>query len=520
MGRFTIYSTNATLPSEGPNVRGNLDFDTGEAAKWQAAKGLGRAGQETALAIHQMQGEAELAQVMATNKEAMTRMLIGFEQNPDPESYDKIFADTFTSEVEKRQVKNGWARRRYQNMLPGYRANMEATVYAVKRKRTLDNFDSALRLKETDAIESGMLGNYGRLLDTAVKAGFISEDEAQSDMKRVGRLSQRREVERVVLGPNPEAMLKYKTYDELHQQYSLLTPGDFADLRAMAVGQKRNLEASTDELSPELVNDTFLKAQTLGVPEFRDMLKQTVGISPEQQWKLLKIFTQAQGDWQDSGDNPFVVTQNQGSKAQALIDIHLRQLKTQRDLIKRWTENETINWSIADYLALTQQLNAYTEPQSSGKYSRTHPVARRYFDALTALYTGKDEEITDRKAWADAYMALDEAFSDSEIWKNADKRDAAYNQIAKTQKETKAKTLLGMYSRLAVPGWGAYSIAKGWLEGKAAETTPESQSLDQVLASSDIPDALRTRVEALRATYPDEILLTIDELKPYIRGLE
>jgi hypothetical protein len=324
------------------------------------------------------------------------------------------------------------------------KVNLQGQVRQRFEKRVESDWMDAYANASAKAVQTGNLGVVRAMLEGRIQAGKETPEGAEVQLKALSHDTQRHQVEVVATSDRPDLILdNYKTFEQLKKDYPELTPGDFQDLRSIAEGQKNALKDQEDRWWDAIVNDTLGKARTMDVASFRMQLAQTPGITEEQRTELMQTYLGAAKLWQDTGQSLFVVTQNEASLAQTLLDIERGEIKSLEDINQRYLDGKTVNWSTSDMLMVKRLWKSQQEPTDENNYSRSHPIASAYFGSLTKAYMGDEDTLPEnrRADFVTKYKLLERVLKDN--WNNPAKMDAAFEALMQPVRKENAKKWLG-----------------------------------------------------------------------------
>jgi len=150
MANFPIYQPRGTTSGVTPSAPANLTIpETG--GQYRAMRGAGRELAGLGQQMYRAQGEVELARAQNADAQTMNEFFLGLEKNTDPQTYMEEYRKTL-ADIENREVKNGWAKRRRKIALDRAKPEWEMEVGKAALARTTDNLMSELARKEAWAI--------------------------------------------------------------------------------------------------------------------------------------------------------------------------------------------------------------------------------------------------------------------------------------------------------------------------------------------------------------------------------
>jgi len=182
MAKFPVYESTARPPGVSGQVRRSYDTDTGGAEVGHALQRFGATAFEANSTIFRMQGEAELAEALAADNDAIQQMHLRFEQNADETTYQSDFDETWSSEIAGRELKNGWARREHSLALKRTRAKQQEIVNAAITQRVEQKWKGAYANAKAKAVETGNAGSVRAML-----AGYrgMTPEEKELELTKV-----------------------------------------------------------------------------------------------------------------------------------------------------------------------------------------------------------------------------------------------------------------------------------------------------------------------------------------------
>lgn len=444
MAEFPIRTTERSLPGVSGGVRGNLDFDTGGQYTARAVSQAGGVLQDVGSAIFRQQGEAELIEKMAANQEKLREMYLRFDKNTDESTYQDDFEQTW-SELEQTEVKNGWARQRYQQAMPNLRTRQQALVDEAVKKRVESNWNFAYTHKKQQAIESNNLGIIEPLLQSGKDSGFFTQDFVDEERRIVRRLGQRREL--AALAANePDAILELDTWDKMHGKYPWLIPEDHRYVIGLAEAAKGRQKRDRGQWWNSVLEDTLGKARTMNPDEFRSQLEQTPGLSEKEKLELLDVYLGAEKLWQTSGVNPYRQTQDYQSLVDTILKVQRNEIVNSEEINLQFLKGKKPNWSFDHWRMVHNIYTAINGESGAEGYEDLDPQQQDYIRQLTDLYTRDEGKIEDGKEYVTSLQQMNEILGKTEPAKRA----KAIEPILVKAKETKAKWWL---TRLFLPQW-------------------------------------------------------------------
>lgn len=254
MARYPVTSSTRSPVGQGMDVEGHVNVDTGASRTWEAVGRLGAQILRTGTMLHRMQGEAELTGALAENDHLVNKMVQEMAENKDPETYEEIAEDVL-SQMQSRELKNGWARDRYAHAMTTYEPHFRKIVQKAADDRVYSNWNMSLANAEAKAIETGQIGGFVALIGSAMKAGRITADGAQVEIRRVGRLAERRQFE-AIAADDPGKILALDSWRKMNAASTYLTPQDYPYLRGLAKAQSTDMvnrqEAARQQYEMEL----------------------------------------------------------------------------------------------------------------------------------------------------------------------------------------------------------------------------------------------------------------------------
>jgi len=207
-----------------------------------------------------------------------------------------------------------------QGEIPKGMAGPFATSYLKSEKAAqLKSVDEAMELRvqskwAVDEVKAQELyaisGNplpHEEVVGTGLTNGYIKEDEAAHLLSR----AQKNRAMAVAFGPNPDKILKYKSYQDLHKDYPLLKPGDYNDLRISAESQKSFIERQKEDWQIAFSNSVADMAMQ-GVPpdEAIPQIINKPGLTTEEKIHYSKVYGDAWRAVNTGKGNPYSTTQD------------------------------------------------------------------------------------------------------------------------------------------------------------------------------------------------------------------
>jgi len=233
----------------GQRQRTSVQPDTSSSALWGAVGETAKAGMGLAVEIElkEQHGQYTDAEIGLGAIEAETAQRLAKET--DPTKYDAINNEQF-AKARALMPKNQAAANDYNELLARRKVLYDVTVQKAKS----DKYSEQHEVKFDALVREGIITDN---MGPAIKAGTTGweihgwdESQTRAILADAEHKGQKRQVENVALGPNPELFLEnYKTADELVRDYPILTPGDFQDLRSSAISQQKYLEGKQVENS-------------------------------------------------------------------------------------------------------------------------------------------------------------------------------------------------------------------------------------------------------------------------------
>jgi len=306
---FQIIESNRSLPSQGPNVHGNVSTDTGAGMTARAYGGLGTGLANLGEGLFIAQGQAELTQKMAEAKEKISKMYLDLEKETDPERYDQVFQETW-SEIEGSEVKNGWASREWKLRLPDLKARQEEVIGLAKREQVRENHTIALANAEAEATRTGNMKVYETLLQKQVAEKWISEDAAELKRNEVRHKSSQQAMSSFAY-QSPESVLAWKSAEDMQKVYKYALPTDLTWIQGVAQNVLRDREYRRGKLQEQQIQEIHAKASQAIPPSPKDMadfIHGKTNLSPAQQTKAMEEFNKALGIWHKTDQNPYMTT--------------------------------------------------------------------------------------------------------------------------------------------------------------------------------------------------------------------
>lgn len=445
MAKYPIYESTATMPGQGPNVRRSYNTDTGGAEVGRAIQRFGGEVFDLGSTIHRMQGETELAEVTADADMRIQKMHAEF-AGEDEDTYDAKFNETW-SEIAGAEVKNGWARRQYQLLLTKTKPQQYEIVQRAKEERTLVRYKDNLSLMAAKAEETGMMGSFETTLDGAVKKGLITAEKAD-EMRMSTRNGAAITRQRQKLSVDPDAILAWKSVEDMQKADKDLYAKDYANLRNEANAQKAFLESQRAELTTKQLEGIYGTARTMDINAGIEKIRQSDGLNESQKVQAAKVLIGASEIWQKKGVNPWKETQDYPRLAKLRMDIESHAIKSKDEINAIMFEGNRPNLSYEHWLGAHRLFDDINQPTDEGKYSRTHPMAATYFDMLASKFADDVDAkgVFKDPAKAQEYVTmvgeLESAFKDPSVWRNPTKMQAAFDGIIKPVNDEKAKSWL------------------------------------------------------------------------------
>jgi len=173
-----------------------------------------------------------------------------------------------------------------------------------------------------------------------VALGHIKKEQAGDDFREVSHDTHKRQLENIVLGPNPELFLnKYKNAQDLIKDFPMLTPGDYQDLNSGAIGQQRYNKARKSQIATEAIRRIKKLAADSNDPKnnpavIKEKIRQSDALDETEKEELFDLYTKSLELWKDTGINSFEKTQNYSRFTQMKNDA--RDKKMTEEEIRKW----------------------------------------------------------------------------------------------------------------------------------------------------------------------------------------
>jgi hypothetical protein len=457
MAKNEIIFTGKSPAATGTGVAGRPRVSTGQLEVERSLGSFGAALGDLGAKLYRVQGEAELTEKMFEANETFQQLHKDFLTETDPDKYEPMFQQAW-GKVQNTEIKNGWARRRYQSTLPSlHRSQLNAATTAYKG-RVRENHEMAIANVEAQYIR----GETSRktveaLYHSHSEIDPMTEDEinlrlTSADDRRERHLStQQYNTAADGTGIDPEGWLataKRGIAGETIEGFEFVDPRSWRGIKNLAEGSINERDRKLD-VPRELIEDVYSKAQTMNLHTFRQQLTNTQGLSAREKTDILDIYMDASKKWQDTGINPWTQTDSQGyaKLTDILINIRNGKITDPREIDEIWLENKTPNFAFNHWQMANNALENSQKVPSSG-YSRTHTIMQEYIGTFTRpgligqLYLD-DGEIKDTKGYTEMIAEM-ERYAQS-VWGEPDyatKINKHFEELSRDRKQMKSKGYL------------------------------------------------------------------------------
>ncbi len=429
MAKFPIYEAQGSPAGVSGSTRRSYDTSSGGAQVGQALQRFGSTVFDVASDVYQMQGEAELAQVMGAGKTAASKMALRFDENADPTTYQEDFNVTWSSEIANPQIKNGWARQEYSKRLPGIRAGLQETLDTAVVRRTAKNWAWSLAQAEANVPITGSFSLVETMMKNGVAHGQMSQEEMDARLDKVKR-SSTQQMMASLASTNPGSVLAWKGAPDMQKAYPLSEPTDYAWIHGLAISAKNSRKDQVDTWWSNTVTDVAKKAVEMPFDQLLYEIRTTRGLSDDQVRQLTSVASNAAQYAHDEGKSPYVKTADEPLYAQTLEDIETGILTDRGEIAVRYHKGEKVNFSTSDLERLYVKFDSRHKPIADPRvYSPENPVAVPYFKGLRSEFFDTDDKLLTGKTmaqWVDAYRKLDDAFKKKEVFNNPARMDEEY----------------------------------------------------------------------------------------------
>ena len=172
---FDIQQTQRSVPGRSGGVTFQADLSTGQAGVAAAAGQLAGAVQDLAVTLNRLQAENQLAEAQRQTDEALNKLAIEFETDPDSSTYQKRFDETM-GQIQQFTPKNKLAARAFANMVKNQRVagNMMVQKSMLARERDTKRADVALMMTK------GQFGRARKAIQSGIKDGTYTKVEAEA----------------------------------------------------------------------------------------------------------------------------------------------------------------------------------------------------------------------------------------------------------------------------------------------------------------------------------------------------
>jgi hypothetical protein len=264
-----IIFTRGSLPSTSTGVSGQISTQTGEgellAQIGQAGQALGQFGVQ----LYKVQGESELTQKMLEANEGFQNLELQLLEESDPEQYIERY-NQYWSSVENTEVKNGYARRRWESALPTLRKSQMASILSSYTKKVRDNHEIALSYAIARAEQTGIVSPVAALLKTQVEVGYIDEKEAEMILFDTRNKTELREFKRAAM-VDPIGMLESIKGDKIEGAVTL-SPDQVSEIKRRANQSAADSDDSFDATTGKVALDWDIKLQAWDDPASKNKL--------------------------------------------------------------------------------------------------------------------------------------------------------------------------------------------------------------------------------------------------------
>jgi len=318
MADFQIIESQRSLPGTSTGVHGRPTTETGQGEVYRAMGNFGAALGDLGVKLYKVQGEAELTQKMFEANETFQKLHKDILTETDPEKYEQMFDEAW-QKVESAEVKNGYARQRYQSALPALQKSQMSAMLSAYEGRIRENHEMAVSFAEAQAIRSGNTNALEKLLKSQVDMGYMTRDEAglritivNDKVKQKLHMNSQQELSAFAY-ENPETVLSWKNADDMLKAFPNALSTDLTWIQGVAQNKlaiERRQNAINTSRYYGVVHDLAAKSIDQNIPpdqrpQTSDVLMQIqqLDLSPQQKTELVDEYNDAVKIWSQTGEN-------------------------------------------------------------------------------------------------------------------------------------------------------------------------------------------------------------------------
>lgn len=175
--KFPITRGMGTLLGQGPSVKGEIDFNTGEDYLAQAIAKFGATFSAIGKAEFAKQATQELTDAELQTRLDHQKFAIDLDGNTDPHTYQALF-DDWLGTVKSREIKNKAAAEAYAVWIKKMEPAWQEGLSAAKKATNDSNFMASLFAAGQYAVQTGQIGAYLNMVTKGVDSGIIDKYEA------------------------------------------------------------------------------------------------------------------------------------------------------------------------------------------------------------------------------------------------------------------------------------------------------------------------------------------------------
>ena len=410
MGQFDIYRTTKSLPGAGPNVTGNINFDTGAAAIGRGIQQIGGAISTIAMQTWEIQADKEFSQMTLEARRRINEFSVFMETSRDETVITEKKTELLGT-LQEMEIKNGLAARKYQMWLDEATPTIEEGIQRKLLQIERDDWQAVGINLQAEAIRTGNLSAVAPYYANGVKKGMITAEENAKIMQTTRHEASLRAAQEYAWRFPDEVINRLKEEGTLDEFPDLTDPDDWGRIRNYAVMRKNDLGIQSDKA--RLAENTqlwnLLKTEGASSENVLKLIDSMQTYTPDEKQTLFKSSLETFKAIQAGRGNPLIIRQD-GAKYWELYQKAVDGKATEKDF--RQAVND-LQITVNDYKELTNVVEGLTPKSAVEETTQAMKSLDNYLNAIptthyekTALETAR---IKARRCLEDAIKEAKEA---------------------------------------------------------------------------------------------------------------